>query len=680
METLMFIDFETYSSVNLRDCGAYPYMASPDFAPLIMTYRYGVDGQTKIAQGEAEIKWALRGLNEREHVTFVAHNANFERLVLSRIFGYAPGTFIPPERFIDTMALGRSLGFPGSLADLSRALHVEEKDSAGTALIAMFCVPSKKTGRASTPEERPEEWAAFCRYAIQDVDTMVEVYTELTTRYGGFPKGEREVWNADQRINDRGILVDAELAVRCMDIAAVVKDLHQQHMGKISGIANPNSTAQVLKWVQARLLDAGVVVLPEGWNTIHMENVIRVSQGEKAILPDPVPVFADTGELLNSMDKASVAYLLSRTDIPRDVRTFLEERAASNAASVAKFKAMMNRLGVGNRVRGTLQYFGAHTGRWAGRGVQLQNLPSVTAGDDEKTQEFVDRVMNEPAENFSISELKPLIRGALMAPAGQTLTVCDYSAIEARVLAWLAGEEWVLEAFRAGRDIYIETAARMFHVPYEEAKPLRKKGKVAVLALGYGGGINALKAMGAEGTDAELEEIKQTYRAANPRITKFWADMDRAMRNRSGRVGEYITVHPKPNGLVTIKLPSGRELFYHKLHFRTVRKFDKEVEALHFLDPKSHRAVIPTYGGRLTENVTQAVARDVLANALVNLDRENVPVVAHVHDEVIAEGGVTVERMKELMGAGWGNPLAPPWAEGLPLAAEGYYCARYRKE
>lgn len=657
METLVFIDFETYSSVNLRDCGAYPYMASPDFSPLIMTYRYGVDGQTKIAQGEAEIKWALRGLHEREHVTFVAHNANFERLVLSRIFGYAPGTFIPPERFIDTMAMGRSLGFPGSLADLARALQVEEKDSAGTALIQMFCVPSKKTGRAATPEERPEEWAAFCRYAIQDVDTMVEVYTALTTRYGGFPKGEREVWNADQRINDRGILVDAELAVRCMDIAAVVKDLHLQHMGVISGLANPNSTAQVLSWVTRCLVEAGVM---DGQNDI--------------------PVFKDTGAPLKSVDKASVAYLLSRTDLPRDVRTFLEERAASNAASVAKFKAMTNRLGVGNRVRGTIQYFGAHTGRWAGRGVQLQNLPSVTAGDDEKTQAFVDRVMNEPAENFSISELKPLIRGALMAPAGQTLTVCDYSAIEARVLAWLAGEEWVLEAFRAGRDIYIETAARMFHVPYDEAKPLRKKGKVAVLALGYGGGINALKAMGAEGTDAELEEIKQTYRAANPRIAKFWVDMDRAMRNRSGRVGEYITIHPRANGLVTIKLPSGRELFYHKLHFRTVSKFDKEVEALHFLDPKSHRAVIPTYGGRLTENVTQAVARDVLAHALVNLDRENVPVVAHVHDEVIAEGGVTVERMKELMGAGVGNPLAPPWSEGLPLAAEGYYCARYRKE
>lgn len=657
METLMFIDFETYSPVNLKDCGAYPYMASPDFRPIIMTYRYGVDGETKIAQGEAEIKWALRGLNEREHVTFVAHNADFERLVLSRIFNYAPGTFIAPERFIDTMAMGRSLGFPGSLADLSRALHVEEKDSAGTALIQLFCVPSKKTGRASTPEEHPEEWAAFCRYAVQDVDTMVEVYQALITRYGGFPKGEREVWNADRRINDRGILVDAELAVRCMDIAAVVKDLHLQRMGVISGLANPNSTAQVLAWVNRRLVEAGV-----------MDD------------QNDIPVFKDTGAPLKSVDKASVAYLLSRTDLPRDVRTFLEERAASNASSVAKFKAMTNRLGVGNRVRGTIQYFGAHTGRWAGRGVQLQNLPSVTAGDDEATQAFVDRVMNEPAENFSISELKPLIRGALMAPDGQTLTVCDYSAIEARVLAWLAGEEWVLEAFRAGRDIYIETAARMFHVPYEEAKPLRKKGKVAVLALGYGGGINALKAMGAEGTDAELEEIKQTYRAANPRIAKFWADMDRAMRNRSGRVGEYITVHPKANGLVTIKLPSGRELFYHKLHFRTVAKFDKEVEALNFLDPKSHRAVIPTYGGRLTENVTQAVARDVLAHALVNLDRENVPVVAHVHDEVIAEGGVTVERMKELMGAGGGNPLAPPWADGLPLAAEGYYCARYRKE
>ena len=303
----------------------------------------------------------------------------------------------------------------------------------------------------------------------------------------------------------------------------------------------------------------------------------------------------------------------------------------------------------------------------------------MTVGDDEATEEMAQRLMTESFDNFTMADMKPMIRGALMAPEGQTLTVCDYSAIEARVLAWLAGEEWVLEAFRAGRDIYIETASRMFGVDYEAAKALRKKGKVAVLALGYNGGVGSLRAMGAEGTDEELQELVYTYRSANPHISMFWKQLEYAFRVGYGKVGKYITVQTGKGGQTEIVLPSGRPVMYHDVHTRPMMKFGKVFDVLHFRDPKGWDAWVATYGGKLTENITQATARDVLANALVNLDKAGAEVVAHVHDEVICQGDISVGRLAELMGSD-GSDYAPGWAEGLPLAAEGYYCKRYRKE
>lgn len=655
MQKLLYIDFETFSEVDLRSRGVYAYMRGVLWGALIMTYRWGADGTTQIAIGHDEMLEALAGVHEDTSVTFVAHNANFERLVLSNLFGYPDWEFIAPERFIDTMAMGRALGLPGPLANLAKALGVSDKDSAGTRLINMFCTPDRN-GKFYTPAQKPVDWEAFCNYAIQDIDTMVEAHQAMEARFGGMPVGEWAVWCADQRINDRGVLADVALANRCVDIAARLKGAAIRQMEELSGMDNANSTQQFLTWMCSELQNVGLVY--QAGDGYH---------------------YSDSNEPLASVDKKSVEYLLSRDDLPVKVRQVLELRQMSNAASVAKFNAIIKRANNDSRIRGVFQYFGAHTGRWAGRAVQLQNLPSVTVGDDEATEARAQRLLTESFDNFTMADMKPMIRGALMAPEGQTLTVCDYSAIEARVLAWLAGEEWVLEAFRAGRDIYVETASRMFGVDYEAAKALRKKGKVAVLALGYNGGVGSLRAMGAEGTDEELQELVYTYRSANPHISMFWKQLEYAFRVGYGKVGKYITVQTGKGGQTEIVLPSGRPVVYHDVHTRPMMKFEKVFDVLHFRDPKGWDAWVATYGGKLTENITQATARDVLANALVQLDKEGAEVVAHVHDEVICQGNISVERLAELMGSN-GSEYAPGWAEGLPLAAEGYYCKRYRKE
>lgn len=655
MRKLLYIDFETFSEVDLRSRGAYAYMRGVLWEALIMTYRWNVDGKTQIAIGRDQMLEALAGVHEDKNVIFVAHNANFERLVLSNLFGYPEWEFISPERFIDTLAMAKSLGLPGSLANLAKALGVSDKDSAGTRLINMFCTPDRN-GKFFTPEQKPTEWEAFCQYAIQDVDTMVEAHQAMEARFGGMPAGEQAVWCADQRINDRGVLADVALANRCVDIAARVKGDAMRQMEELSGMDNANSQQQFLKWLGGELEKVGIV-----YKTGEMFH------------------YTDSNEPMKSIDRKSVEYLLGRDDLPVKVRQVLELRQASNASSVAKFKAIINRACNDNRIRGVFQYFGAHTGRWVGRAVQLQNLPSVTVGGDDATEAMAQRLMTESYDSFTMADMKPMIRGALTAPKGQVLTVCDYSAIEARVLAWLAGEEWVIEAFRQGRDIYVETASRMFNVSYDEARSLRKKGKVAVLALGYNGGVGSLRSMGAEGTDEELQELVYTYRSANPHISMFWKQLEYAFRVGYGKVGEYITVQTGKGGQTEIVLPSGRPIMYHDVHTRPVAKFGKIFDVLHFRDPKGRDAWVATYGGKLTENITQATARDVLANALVNLDREGEEVVAHVHDEVICQGNISVERLAKLMGSG-GSEYAPRWAVGLPLAAEGYYCRRYRKD
>lgn len=659
MQKKLYIDFETFSDVDLKARGAYNYMRGAFWEALICTYRWGEDGETQILRGMDEIMPFVRETHDDEDVVFIAHNASFERLVYTTINDYPLGDFMPPERFIDTMAMARCLGFPGGLGSLAKALGVEEKDSAGTRLINMFCVPDKR-GHWHTPQSRPTDWKRFCDYAVQDVDTMVAVHKAMEERYGGFPPGEQQVWYVDQRINDRGILADVNLARRGIEIAEDIKNSSLRSIELYAKLGNGRSQKQVFGWVADQLLRGGIITQVE----------------------DGVYIFPDTGEPFDTIDKKMVSYLLERDDISTAVREVLNLRAMSNAASVAKFNAYLRLADpFQHRVRGAMQFFGAHTGRWAGRGVQFQNLPRNTAGGEEETEALVARAMSNDGDDMTLDDLKPLIRACVTAPEGKELTVCDYSAIEARVIAWLAGEEWVLEAFREGRDIYVETASRMFHVPYEEAKALRSKGKVAVLALGYNGGVNALRVMGGEGTDEELQELVWAWRAANPNIAKFWKDLESAFRLGYGKVGQFLEVQSGANNARRIVLPSGRGVYYHEVHTRPMMKFGKVFQVLHFKDPKniSDGAWITTYGGKLSENVTQAVARDVLANALINLEAHGAEVVAHVHDEVICQSGLPVDRVSELMGVS-GSPFFPAWAEGLPLAAAGYTCKRYRKE
>ena len=495
---------------------------------------------------------------------------------------------------------------------------------------------------------------------MQDVDTLVAVHKAMEERYGGFPPGEQQVWYVDQRINDRGILADVNLARRGIEIAEGIKNRSLRSIELYTKLENGRSRNQFFGWVADQLLRGGIIT--------------QVEEG--------VYIFPDTGEPFDTIDKKMVSYLLERDDISIAVREVLNLRAMSNAASVAKFNAYLRLADpFQHRVRGAMQFFGAHTGRWAGRGVQFQNLPRNTAGGEEETEALVAKAMSNKGYDLTLDDLKPLIRACVTAPEGKELTVCDYSAIEARVIAWLAGEEWVLEAFREGRDIYVETASRMFHVPYEEAKALRSKGKVAVLALGYNGGVNALRVMGGEGSDEELQELVWAWRAANPNIARFWKDLESAFRLGYGKVGQFLEVQSGANNARRIVLPSGRVVYYHGVHTRPMMKFGKVFQVLHFKDPKniSGDAWLTTYGGKLSENVTQAVARDVLANALINLEENGAEVVAHVHDEVICQSGLSVDKVAELMGVS-GSPFFPAWAEGLPLAAAGYTCKRYRKE
>lgn len=666
MPKLLYIDFETFSDVPLKSRGAYIYMRGAFWEPLLCAYRWEGEEKTTLLAGYDAIVNFVRAAHDDEEVTFVAHNANFERNVISTICRYPYGSYVPPERFIDTMAMCTSLGFPASLEQAAIALGVEEKDSAGTRLINMFCQPNKK-GVWCTPESHPEDWKRFGDYAVQDVDTMVQIHQTLEERFGGFPEGEREVWNADQRINDRGILADVELAAQCVKLCETIKTDTLADMAAIAGIENANSQKQLLEWLVSQLEPVGVIE----------------RHGEEY-------VYVEDGELFKSIDKAAVQKILTLPGVPPLVKNVLDLRTNTNAASVAKFNAYLRFADpLQHRVRGAMQFFGAHTGRWAGRGVQFQNLPKASTGGEEETNALVARAMDGD-DTLTLEDMKPLIRACVIAPEGKNLTVCDYSAIEARVIAWLAGEDWVLDAFRAGRDIYIETASRMFHVSYEEARALRQKGKVAVLALGYNGGVGALRKMGGEGTDEELQELVYAWRNANPNIARFWKELEGAFRKGYGKVGQFITVQAGRNGSRRIVLPSGRAVYYHKVHTRPMLKFGKTLDILHFYNPKAKKPKVmrpgqefdpylSTYGGKLTENITQAVARDVLAHALVNLEKYGAEVVAHVHDEVICQSGLPVERVAELMGAG-GSEFAPAWSEGLPLAAEGYNCSRYRKE
>lgn len=604
---VLYVDIETRSHADLTKTGVHRYVENSGFKVLMCAWAIN-DGPVRVATTQDEI----RGIPWENQNTIVAHNASFERVCLTTS---GIPSLAHPARWDDTAAHAAVRGYPRSLADAAIALGAAEaKDSAGTRLINLFSKPNRK-GEFNTPETHPEKWQEFVDYCAQDVEVLRVIHKLL----GPWDAKEYAVWLEDQWINERGIAVDRDFINAAVEANNRNHEANMAECKRITGLDNPNSRDQMLGWLH------------------------------------------ENGVNLPNLQKATVTEALAGEDLPDAPRRVLTLREEMALASGKKYLAAVNHLCEDGRLRGAFAYSGAHTGRWAGRGVQLQNLPGGKIETPEQIEDMENVILDTTlGSDVSGADLKKVIRGMFVGP----FVVADYSAIEARVIAWLAGESWALEAFRAGRDIYVETAERMGGLT-------RQQGKVAVLGLGYGGGVGALRVMGAQGDDAELKMLVTQYRAANKNIEAFWYRLEKVFR--SGGTAGRITVERDGSDRL-VRLPSGRALEYHNCKLTRKETRFGERKVITFSDPRNVRSRQDTYGGRLAENVTQAVARDVLANALVNLGKEGFNTVAHVHDEVIVEApedqlNPVIETITRL----------PEWAEGLPVSAEGYATERYRK-
>lgn len=582
--TILYIDLETRSDIDLRGANVYRYVESPLFGILMAAWALD-DDPVQVAIGEKAVN-EIPGLWDPT-VEKVAHNSGFERICLSTLH---PTTI--PE-WTDTQMWAAEAGYPQGLDRAAQALGLERKDSAGTRLINMFCKPPFRTARS-----HPEQWAEFVEYCRQDVVVLRDLHRALPRPTAS----EIKLYHVDQRINDRGIPVDVPLAKAAANAAAANQARDTYLVRKITGIENPNSNPQMMAWFKGRL---------------------------------------------PNLQKETVERALAGRGLTEDQRKVLELRQELALVASKKYTAALAAVNSDGRLRGQFRFFGAHTGRWSGRGVQLHNLPREALDNDADVQLAIyDLLHGRGADALT---LKALVRPMFLGP----MVVSDYSAIEARVLAWMAGEDWVLEAFRAGRDLYVETAERMGQ------GMTRKEGKIAVLALGYNGAIGSLRALGAEGTDEELLPLVRQWRSANRKIVQYWRRLEDVFID-GGRVRQ-VKVE-RDGGDRHIVLPSGRSLRYHKVKMTDGR--------LSFNSPSGGR--IGTYGGSLTENVTQAIARDLLGHALVRMDAAGLDVLGHVHDEVLV-AGTDIEAVTSHMTA------LPSWAMGLPLDAEGFITERYRK-
>lgn len=644
---VLYTDIETYSTEDIKKAGAFKYIEAAAFEILLLAYAWDDEPVRVLDLTDeddlAELPDILAGLNDPDTVK-VAHNSAFERNAYRRQFG----RYQPPEEWVDTMILCAMNGLPMSLDAAGAALQLpEQKIKEGTALISYFCKPCKPTiangGRTrNLPEHAPDKWARFKEYAGRDVEVMRTIYKRLS-RYP-VTDFERAVWVVDNRINERGVLIDRELVEAAVAVDEAFTAEHSEELRRLTGLDNPNSVAQLKEWLAAVGLEC------------------------------------------DSLSKGTVTDLKKQaTD--RATKRVLELRQLLGKTSTTKYKAMLNVAGADDRARGITQYYGAgRTGRWAGRLIQLQNLPQNHLDDIGTVRELVRQRDLETLELCFDSvpdTLSQLIRTALIAKPGHTFLVADYSAIEARVIAYLAGERWRMDVFAQGGDIYCSSASQMFKVPVVKHGVnghLRQKGKVAELACGYGGGIGALKAFGADKmglTEPEMQDIVTQWRLASPTIPRFWRDAERAAKNALENPGRTFTIpcgvgyHRDADGL-RCRLPSGRLLTYWGARLdkdgticfmgqnQTTRKWEKT----------------DTWGGKLVENIVQAYARDCLATAMLRLAHEGYNIVFHVHDEIIAEApeGARWEDMADIMG----QPI--DWAPGLILKAEGYDTKFYMKD
>ena len=645
MPALMGLDLETYSSAPLPKCGVYRYCDAPDFEILLFSYAFDDEPVQTIdlASGEMLPKEVISAL-EDPGIIKVAYNAQFERVCLSRYLGH----WLDPRQWRCTMVMAAYLTLPGRLADAAVALGTTEKKmEEGKDLIRYFSVPCKPTktngGRTrNLPADAPEKWAVYRQYNAQDVETERAIRKALE-KYP-LPEQEWELYALDQQINDRGVRVDKKLVKNAIAVDAVFAQAACQRAKELTGLENPGSVNQLKAWLADQ--------------DMPMDSLARKIVQEKAAQTDGI-----VAELLN------LRLELSKT-------------------SVKKYEAMARCVCRDGRVHGLLQFYGANrTGRWAGRLVQAQNLPQNHLPDLDLAREIVKNGDEELLDTLYASvpgTLSELIRTAFIPKDGYRFLVADFSAIEARVLAWLANEEWVLEEFRGKGKIYEATASRMFHIPQEsivKGNPnyeYRQKGKQATLSCGYGGGVGALKAMGAKMPEEEMQPLVDAWRAANPNIVAFWNTLDRAARTvirreTSVRVGK-VTLYWQGDKMF-MRLPSGRNLCYQSPHF-TENRFGSDAIGYYAPNAAGQMVVQETFGGKLAENATQAIARDILAHALLTLEKNGYPVIFHVHDEAVIEmpiGQGALEEACRLMA------IAPDWAKDLPLRADGYECAYYQK-
>lgn len=643
---VLSIDIETFSDVDLTKCGVYAYSDSPAFEILLFAYAFDDEPTAviDIACGEPLPHRVLAALEDTS-VIKTAFNAQFERTCISRYLG----RHLSSESWQCTAVQSALLALPLSLDAVGEVLDIQRKKlKEGVDLVKFFSMPCKATkangGRTrNLPEHDPEKWERFKTYCIRDVDAEREIRRKLQ-KYP-IPDSEMELYRMDQEINDRGILVDQELVASAVLCDNQYREMVTARAYELTGLSNPNSPAQIKSWL------------------------------------------ADRGVETESLDKKSVKSLMTETD--GEVLEVLKLRLLMAKTSVKKYEAIERSVCSDGRVHGLLQFYGANrTGRWAGRLVQVQNLPQNHIVDLELARELVKKQQFEDLDLLFDSTpgvLSELIRTAFVPKPGCRFIVADFSAIEARVLAWFAGEQWRLDTFSQGGDIYCASASKMFGVPvvkHGENGHLRQKGKIAELALGYGGAVGALTSMGALEMglqEEELQPLVNQWRCSNPHITKFWWDVDaaatKAVREKTEVPLERLRFAYR-SGILFVTLPSGRKLSYIKPRM-TQNRFGRESLSYEGVGESKKWMRIETYGPKLVENVVQATARDLLALSMLRLRNAGFDIVMHIHDEAVLEvpdGVSSVEDVCQIMS------IAPEWADGLPLRADGYECSFYKKD
>lgn len=654
----LFIDVETYSSVDIKESGAYKYIESPDFEILIIGYALD-DGPVKIvdlAQGEEMPEEFEEALFDPDCVK-VAHNAVFERLSFKRI-GYS----VPAEQWYCTSVKAAYCGLPLSLDGVSKALNLTDKKlDTGKALIKYFSCPCKATRvngmrTRNYPEHAPEKWEMYKEYNKYDVLAEREIFKRLEAYI--IPGIEHKMYVLDQNINDRGILVDMELAESAIAVNNTYTSILMQHAQQLTGLENPNSPVQIRQWIEKT---TGCVVMSLS----------------KETMPDLMKEFADYPDVIELLN---IRKKLSKT-------------------SIKKYYAMLNCAMKDHRVRGTFQFYGANrTGRWAGRLLQLQNLSKNHISHIEVPREMIRARDWESVEMMydDVADiLSQLVRTALIASPGKVFSVADFSAIEARVISWLANEKWRMDVFRGDGKIYEATGAKMFNVPISaitKGSVLRDKSKISELALGYEGSLGALKRMGGERmglSDTEMMSLVRKWRSANPAIVDMWKEIDEASKE-AVRYQRPVSCTCRNiifdcNGeFMTIQLPSGRKLFYYgpKFKDKKIGHSTMPTRVLYYqgvVQETKQWGEIDTYGGKLTENIVQAISRDLLGNSMLNLEANDYHPVCHIHDEVLCEvpeenAQAYYEEMASIMGT------PPEWASDLPLRADGYTTPFYLKD